>query len=107
MADWYLTPIWEVMEGNYRYNLKLSDFAAIAQRSLSKFKRDFYDHYQTTPSKWLIKRRLEHAKLQLETTKLTVSENAYDCGFLNPSHFSRTFKENYHVTPSVFRQSFQ
>jgi hypothetical protein len=53
IVDRYQTPIWEVMEENYMYDLKLEDFANIANRSLSTFKRDVAVYYKPTPGKWL------------------------------------------------------
>ncbi|HSI78395.1 MAG TPA: hypothetical protein VK957_21020 [Lunatimonas sp.] len=44
----YVMPIWEVMEANYFYDLKISEFA---NRSTSTFRRDFEEHYQTPPGK--------------------------------------------------------
>ncbi|MDZ7757536.1 helix-turn-helix transcriptional regulator [Rhodohalobacter sp.] len=51
IVDRHQTPIWEVMEENYMYDLKIEDFANLANRSLSTFKRDFKKHYQTISRK--------------------------------------------------------
>ena len=99
----YHIPIWEVMESNYLYDLKLQDFAKIANRSLSAFKRDFKNHYQTSPGKWLTERRLKRAFSMLKTGDKTISQIAFDCGFNNLSHFSRTFKAKYGYPPSENR----
>src|SRR5690606_8105881 len=53
IADGYKTPIWEIMEANYMYNLKLSEYAQLTNRSLSAFKREFIEFYGTTPGKWM------------------------------------------------------
>lgn len=100
----YQTPIWEVMEANYFYDLNLQDFAKIANRSLSTFKRDFNKHYHTSPGKWLTERRLKRAKSMLQTGNKTISQVAFDCGFNNLSHFSRTFKAEYGFSPSANRR---
>ncbi|XOV92536.1 MAG: helix-turn-helix domain-containing protein [Bacteroidota bacterium] len=94
------TPIWEVMEENYMYDLKVSDFANLAGRSLAAFKRDFKNYYKTSPGRWLTERRLKRAKFQLETSDKTIKEVAFDCGFANASHFSRVFKEQFQESPS-------
>lgn len=52
-------------------------------------------------------RLLEKAKEKLSTTRLSVSEIAYQLGFEHPQSFSRLFKEKTHQTPLEFRQSFQ
>lgn len=104
IVDRYQTPIWEVMEENYKYDLKIQDFANLANRSLSTFKRDFKKHYQTTPGKWLTNRRLKRSKALLETTEKSIGQVAYECGFENVSHFSRVFKKKFNISPSVFQK---
>src|SRR5687768_16830467 len=47
-----------VMDDNFSFNLKLEDFAHLSYRSLSAFKRDFVQLYQTSPGKWLAEKRL-------------------------------------------------
>ncbi|MCX6276537.1 MAG: helix-turn-helix domain-containing protein [Bacteroidetes bacterium] len=49
--------------------------------------------------------RLQKAKEMLETTDFTVSEIAYKTGFQTISHFSKIYKKQYGIVPSVFRQS--
>ena len=99
----YKTPIWQIMEANYMYHLTIPQFANLASRSVSTFKRDFTDYYHTTPGKWLTVRRLEEAKLLLESSSKTVSEIALDVGFENLSHFSRIFREKYGKSPVQYR----
>ncbi|WP_242206435.1 helix-turn-helix domain-containing protein [Aestuariivivens insulae] len=103
ISEGYKTPIWEVMESNYMFNLKLNEFAQIANRSLSAFKRDFKMHYSISPGKWLTSKRLERAKIYLETTKQSIQSIAFDSGFNNASHFSRIFQKQYKISPSAYR----
>ncbi|MBL7696994.1 MAG: helix-turn-helix transcriptional regulator [Chitinophagaceae bacterium] len=103
--DQYKTPLWQVMEANYTFNLAVEEFARIAQRSVGTFKREFYEFYQTTPGKWLTQKRLEYAKRLLDTSKKNVSEIADESGFENLTHFSRIFKEKYGLSPLYYRKN--
>lgn len=94
----------KIMEDNFPYNLKLEQYAQLCNRSLSAFKRDFQKIYGQTPGKWLLERRLAHAKMLLMKADLSVSEIAYDSGFENLSHFSRAFREHFGAPPVAFRQ---
>ena len=94
----------KTMEDNFAYNLKLEEYAQLCNRSLSAFKRDFQKTYGQSPGKWLLERRLAHAKMLLSNSNLPVSEIAYDCGFENLSHFSRAFREHFGAPPISFRQ---
>lgn len=49
---------------------------------------------------------IEKAKVKLSTTKLSVSEIAYDLGFEHPQSFSKLFKSKTKQTPMGFRTSF-
>jgi AraC-like DNA-binding protein len=104
ITDGYLVPVWQVMEANYMYNLKIPEFARIANRSTSTFRREFERYYKTTPGKWLADKRLERAQRMLVDTGKTISEIAFDCGYENISHFTRVFKEKHNLPPSRFRQ---
>lgn len=92
-----------VMEENYCFNLKLEQFAQLSNRSLSAFKRDFQKKFNTTPGKWLLDKRLNHAMHLLSNMNKTVSETAFESGFENPSHFSRSFKEHFGIAPTAVR----
>ena len=98
------TPIWQIMEKNYTYNLALKEYARISSRSLAAFKRDFLEYYRTTPGKWLTGKRLTHARMLLNTTKQSITEIAFNSGFGNMSHFSRIFKEKFGLSPLQFRK---
>ena len=96
-------PIWQVMENNFMFNLPLTEFASLSQRSLTSFKNDFKKHYKTTPGKWLLERRLVHARNLLETTTKSIGEVAFQSGFENSSHFSSAFKIRFGSSPAQWR----
>lgn len=93
-----------VMQDNYCFNLSMKQYAALCNRSLSAFKRDFQKQFNSTPGKWLLEKRLQHAMTLLKNTGKTVAEAAFS-GFENNSHFSRCFKQRYGITPMEARQS--
>jgi len=49
---------------------------------------------------------IEKAKERLSTTRLSVSEIAYELGFEHPQSFSKLFKTKTNLSPLEFRQSF-
>jgi len=93
-----------IMTDNYRYNLKLEQFAQLSNRSLSAFKRDFQTVFRTTPGKWLLEKRLLYAKgLLNNNAKKAISEVAFESGFETLAHFSRSFKQRFGVVPSSMK----
>lgn len=92
-----------IMEANCRHNLSLEAFAKLCNRSLSSFKREFREYYGLSPGRWLLDRRLACSAQLLAATNLSVTEIVFECGFEQPSHFSRAFKEKFGQTPSEYR----
>lgn len=92
-----------VMEKYFQHQLSMEDFARLSGRSLSSFKRDFKNHFNETPGRWLIRKRLQHALSLLMVSELDVNQICYESGFQNASHFNRVFKEVYEITPRQFR----
>lgn len=90
----------EVMESNYLNPVSLDDLAYLSGRSLSTFKREFKEVYNTTPAKWIRKHRLQKARELLTGTGMSVTEVCYQAGFENVAHFSRIFKEQFGASPS-------
>lgn len=90
----------EFMEHNYRSDLSIEEFAHFTGRSLSGFKRDFSNSFNTTPTKWIINKRLELAHSLLSSNSKQVSEICYEVGFKNLSHFSSAFKKRYGFAPT-------
>ncbi len=95
-----------IMETNFCFNLKLEEFAKMTHRSLSKFKRDFSNHYNTTPGKWLLNKRLDYAANIILNKDNNISQVAFESGFEDVSHFSRVFKSKFGITPSNYLKSF-
>lgn len=89
------------MNRNYHFNVELKRFAYLTGRSLSTFKRDFDKIFHTTPSRWLLQRRLQEAWFLLSKQKKMASDIYLDLGFEDLSHFSFAFKKQYGMAPSA------
>ncbi|NLR94557.1 helix-turn-helix domain-containing protein [Flammeovirga agarivorans] len=95
----------EVINKNLFENLKLEDFAFLSGMSLSTFQRKFKEIYNMTPKKYIVGKRLEKAEGLLKTTSLRISDIAYDCGFEDIAHFSKSFSAMYKSSPRDYRNS--
>jgi len=105
LGEGTLPSVAETMEANFRFNLSLEEYARLCHRSLSSFKRDFQSHFQEAPGKWLLRKRLDYSAALLRTSKMNVTEIAFESGFEDVSHFSRVFKERFDVPPLSYRQA--
>lgn len=88
------------MNKNYMHNIPLEQFAKLTGRSISTFKRDFQAIFNETPNKWLIKKRLDLAHFLISKQHKKPNEIYYEVGFVNFSHFSRSFKSEFGINPS-------
>lgn len=88
------------MEKNFMFNMPLEKFGYLTGRSLTTFKKDFYKAFQSTPQRWLTKKRLELAHYQLAEKNKKPVEFYYEIGFENLSHFSFAFKKHFGYSPA-------
>lgn len=100
----YKPSLEQIMEQNFNKKYSLAEFAQLAQRSLSTFKRDFQLTFGEAPGRWLLSRRLKHASYLLKWSDLNISQVAQEAGFENTSHFSQAFKARYNCSPSHWRK---
>jgi AraC-like DNA-binding protein len=84
----------------------LGDVAKVANLSTYHFIRVFKSETGKTPIDYLIDIKVKKAKYMLMNKNKSISEVCYECGFSNPSHFTRIFKTKVGVPPSVYRKSF-
>ncbi|WP_158798808.1 AraC family transcriptional regulator [Pedobacter sp. L105] len=90
----------EFMNRNYRFNVGIERFAYLTGRSLSAFKRDFNTVFDDSPSRWLVRKRLEDAYFLIDKANKRPSEIYMDLGFEGLSHFSFAFKKLFGYSPS-------
>ena len=94
----------DIMERNFVYDLQLEEYARLCHRSLASFKRDFCKTYKMPPGRWLLEKRLEAARHLLLSPEKSVHDVAFESGFRNNAHFSRSFKSFYGSSPLQFRK---
>lgn len=96
----------EHIAANYMHDICLQEMADIAHMSAESFSRFFRNKTGRTPNRYLIDYRLGIAARMLLTTRQSVSEIGFACGFNTLSHFNRLFRESKGCTPSEFREQF-
>lgn len=104
----YIARINRVMDyigKNISQVIDLSVMADIASFSPYHFHRIFTFITGETPNNFVSRIRLERAAVLLQdSTKDTISEIAFRCGFINVSSFSRAFKSFFGVSAKEFRR---
>jgi AraC family transcriptional regulator, exoenzyme S synthesis regulatory protein ExsA len=93
----------EIISANLFTNLSLEQLAAFTNLSVSTFKREFTKLYNDSPAHYIKTKKLEKAVALLSNEAYRISDIAYECGFTDIAHFSKSFQEKYSSSPSSFR----
>jgi AraC family transcriptional regulator, arabinose operon regulatory protein len=71
--------------------------------SYPHFRREFLRVFGTPPHQFLTKQRMEEASKLLTTQDTQITKIAAEVGFDDPYHFSRRFRQYYHLSPREYR----
>lgn len=99
-----IRPALSYIEENYQNHIELQNVAELCCMSMYTFCRVFKQATDYTFVEYLNHIRLKSAEKLLLSTKLPISEVAYESGFSGLSYFNRKFKEVYSMGPSRYRK---
>jgi AraC family transcriptional regulator of arabinose operon len=85
--------------------LTVRDLAAAVNLTPSRFTYLFRRDVGMSPARFVRSARLEHARILLETTFLTVKEVMAAVGIHDASHFARDFRRHHGLPPRAWRRS--
>ncbi len=95
----------DYIEAHYEEALSIGELAAVACLSPGHFSRTFKATVGAPVWTYVTRRRCERAKEMLLTTRFSIAEIAYRCGFANQGHLTRLCNEHFGTTPGAIRQS--
>jgi len=93
------------VNANIDHPVSVEELAFLCNTSLSTFKRRFSKIYGTSPSKWLLQKRMQKAAKLLRQGNSTASEIYYELGYENLSSFIQSFKQVHGITPKQYQLS--
>ena len=82
--------------------LSNTDLARVLEISEVYLRKLFLAQFKTTPKQYILDLRIQKAKQMLVETPFTVMAISEECGFTNPYHFSRVFKQRTGFTPRQY-----
>lgn len=91
---------------NVQHRIGTSDLARELHVSATRAGHIVNELFGIPLTKLILEERMLRAKALLESTSRTISDIAQVTGFGSEFHFSRTFKKESGISPSVFRKSF-
>lgn len=90
---------------NIKENWTVEDMAKYTNLSPSYLQFAYKQIFHISPKKDLILKRIEHAKIYLKQTQLSVDRISNILGYSNQYHFIRQFKKYTNTTPLKYRKS--
>ncbi len=104
LSGYKLNRVKEFINESLDEELSLSDIAAVADLSQFHFSRAFRKSTGLTPQQYLMKQRIERAKVLLAKDELPIVEVGLQTGFKNQSHFTTLFRKYTNFTPKTWRE---
>jgi transcriptional regulator GlxA family with amidase domain len=98
LIDWVMQNLTE--------DLSIEKLSAQVSMSPRNFARQFKKEMEETPSKFIEKLRLKHARILLEDRTSGLKEVAGQCGFKSEEQMRRAFQRELCVTPQEYRTRF-
>lgn len=98
-----LRRVLEYIEANLHRNPPLSELCALAHMSAFHFARLFKQSTGVPPHRFVVWRRIEHAKALLVSDGAPIALVARSVGFRTPGHFTTVFRRTTGMTPGAYR----
>lgn len=97
----------EFIASHFDQEIKVSELATIEHYSENYYRAWFKRQTGMTPKEYIVKLRIEKAKILLVTTKYGISKIASQVGYNQNSSFTRVFKEATGMAPLLYRRQNQ
>jgi len=101
-----LRRIKEFVDAKIEDELTLCEMAQAVELSAAHFSRMFRKSTGETPHQFLLRQRLERAKMMLRSADGRVMDVAVACGFKSQQHFAQVFRHVCGVSPTGYRREF-
>lgn len=95
----------DLVEKYYKTERSMTFYAAEFSLSTDTFSKKIKKHFSKSPSQIINERVILEAKKLLHLTYKTIKEIAQDLNFEDEFYFSRFFKKNVGVSPSLYRKN--
>lgn len=105
LATWQERRAKEMIEANLNGDFSITEIASECGLSPSYFIRAFRRTTGCPPYRWLLRRRIERAKILLLDSRNSIAGVAAMLGFSDQSHLSRLFTRVVGVPPASWRRS--
>jgi AraC family transcriptional regulator len=95
------------VDANLAADLSLNALAEEIGMSRAHFARTFRQVVGESPHRYVMSRRIDHAKQLLSQSHLGLNEIAHEAGFCSQSHLTQIFRTRLGLTPQQYRQQYR
>ncbi|PKH02750.1 hypothetical protein CXF72_10070 [Psychromonas sp. MB-3u-54] len=99
-----LNNVLEILERDFCKSPSLLDLSKEVYLSPSRISHLFKDSCGIAYSYYLLFRKLEEGERLLVIGDISITSISYLIGFANPSHFCRSFREHFNITPTSYAE---
>jgi len=99
--------VFDHINDHFQREITVNELASLVGLSTSQFQRRFRKLFNTSPASYINHVRIQAACRLLTSTTDTISQIANRTGFYDHSHFSKVFKAQTGVSPTVYRRQYQ
>ena len=94
-----------IEEHYLEHDIRTSELVKLCGISEKHFTTLFSRYYKTTSKQYIIDKKIDHAKVLLESTDMSVTDISDYCGFSSVYYFSRIFKRRMELSPTDYRHT--
>ena len=99
-----ILPALDYIEAQYQTSISLDTLARLCGYERTYFSACFKRATGETPIQFIHRRRIDEARGRLTQTNDKLEAIAYDLGYTDAFHFSKTFKKVTGISPSTYRK---
>ncbi len=100
-----LQKLLDLIEDNFKSKHSASEYAELLNISPQALAKITKSHFNKTMTNLIAERIIIEAKRELYLTRKSVKEIAFDLGYDDEHYFSRFFKNNVDISPTVYRET--
>jgi AraC family transcriptional regulator len=97
----------DFLHANFTESFTLEEIARVADVHPVHLSRVFREKFGCTIGEYVRRLRVEFASRQILSTEESLGEIAHAAGFSDQSHFNKTFKTAFGLTPAEYRKTFR
>jgi AraC family transcriptional regulator len=106
LAPWQAEHIRSFIEDKLDSSIRAADLAGTVRLSTSYFFRAFRRTFGESPLAYIMQRRIRRAQELMLTSRLPLSQVAFECGMCDQAHLCRVFRRIVGINPNAWRRQF-